>query len=307
MRAGVLNRIDDRWRFTHSGIERLLAAEYAYDQVLTSLHPQRRELMKWTAALVARRGSDHAQGRFFEQLQTALGTASPLSYLEVADYLVEFRNAGILVDPQFADKVTLGLRDLTKIESAQVRSAVAQRAARLGIDVDVLGLRPSSFEVIRPVELAPWARDLPGLLRASGLQPPQGDERKWLEDRRGMNTLVQTLSDANTPDLKWRCAAWLQQSSLSKVITIQIHTKALWRSRALPALEVLAQLAMATDTDASTALAARSVLCKDEFIVQLWQKGNEYTALVYDLLLALDKRLFVASLLPNQSEWRVYG
>jgi hypothetical protein len=49
------------------------------------------------------------------------------------------------------------------------------------------------------------------------------------------------------------------------------------------------------------------VLCKDEFIVPLWQKGDEYTALVCDLLLALNKRLFVVSLLPNRQEWQVYG
>ena len=91
------------------------------------------------------------------------------------------------------------------------------------------------------------------------------------------------------------------------MITLQVHTKAPWRSRALPALEVLAQLAKAADTDASTALVARSVLCKDEFMVQLWQKGEEHAALVYDLLLVLDKRLLVPRLFPSKIEWQVYG
>jgi hypothetical protein len=308
MRSGILTRAGDQWAFTDVIIEKFLAAEYAFvDTALTSLHPAQRDMMLWVSALLARRGSERQKDRFFKQLQIALDRASPLSYLDAADMAIEIQNAETPVPPEFFDKLRHALSDLAKVESNQVHSEVARRAARLGIDLSVSNLQPSSFEVIRPSELRQWADDLPGLLQILDLRSPKGDERQWLEDRRVMNVLVQTLSGANPLDLKRRCAAWLQQSSLSKVITLQVHTKAPWRSRALPALEVLAQLAKAADTDASTALVARSVLCKDEFMVQLWQKGEEHAALVYDLLLVLDKRLLVPRLFPSKIEWQVYG
>jgi hypothetical protein len=49
------------------------------------------------------------------------------------------------------------------------------------------------------------------------------------------------------------------------------------------------------------------VLCKDDFIVQLWQRGDEYRALVFDLLLAQNKRLTIATVSLNEHKWQVIG
>ena len=39
-------------------------------------------------------------------------------------------------------------------------------------------------------------------------------------------------------------------------------------------------------------LLAKSVLAKNEFVLQLWKSRTKYTPLVYELLLAMYKRLF---------------
>ena len=168
-------------------------------------------------------------------------------------------------------------------------------------------VRATSFDVILPVDLAHWARDLSGLLREINVQPPKGGEHDWLENRVVMNELVRTLAETRALDLKTLCAAWLQQSSLSKVISLFIDRPAIWRTRARPALEVVAEIARDADTDTQTAFLARSVLCKNDFIVQLWQRGDEYRALVFDLLLAQNKRLVTATVSPNERKWQVIG
>jgi hypothetical protein len=73
----------------------------------------------------------------------------------------------------------------------------------------------------------------------------------------------------------------------------------------LTALEVLARLACDTGQDAFVRRLAMSILVKDEFALRLWTASDVYRPLVYDLLLALDRRIYVYYLSPNASEWRI--
>jgi hypothetical protein len=68
---------------------------------------------------------------------------------------------------------------------------------------------------------------------------------------------------------------------------------------------LIAHIAQAADQDQVTRALACSILAKDDFILRLWQSGDEYTALVYDLLLALDKRLFLIQHSPTHREWQI--
>jgi hypothetical protein len=47
------------------------------------------------------------------------------------------------------------------------------------------------------------------------------------------------------------------------------------------------------------------VLAKEEFVLQLWKSRTEYAPLVYELLLAMDKRLFSTYPSPGKQEWYV--
>jgi hypothetical protein len=52
---------------------------------------------------------------------------------------------------------------------------------------------------------------------------------------------------------------------------------------------------------------AKSVLAKDEFVLQLWKSRAEYVPLVYELLLAMDRRLFSTKAAPGKQDWHIAG
>ena len=138
------------------------------------------------------------------------------------------------------------------------------------------------------------------------MKPPKGREDQWLDNRVVLNALIEELRTHRDPIIRHQCAAWLRRSSLSKVTEIQIPSQPL-KSRLLTALEVLAEIANDPAEDTFARVLAKSVLAKDEFVLQLWKSRAEYTPLVYELLLAMDKRLFSTHSSPGKQDWYVSG
>ncbi len=307
VRAGLLVRVGPSWQFTRPTSERFFAAEYAVRETWTSLWPRQRTLMAWTTALLLRQGSPHQQERFFAQLKLALERVTDLSALEAVDILAE---AGLGTDLPaatiFKEEVLRRFKDLALVESEAVRYAVQLRAKRLGLKVGL------SREVEPPPALIPGealdrvADDLSELLRQLGLKPLKGDAAQWLEDRSVLNALIEGLRIRRDPIIRHHCAAWLRRSSLSKVTEIQIPSQPL-KSRLLTALEVLAEIAGDPAEHPLVQMLAKSVLAKDEFVLQLWKSRTDYTPLVYELLLAMDKRLFSTKAAPGKQDWYIAG
>gem|GEM_PF-6109033 len=93
---------------------------------------------------------------------------------------------------------------------------------------------------------------------------------------------------------------------LDKITELQIPNQPL-KARRLSALEVLAEIAINPAEDHLTRVLAKSVLAKDGFVLQLWKSRTEYISLVYELLLAMDRRLFSTQASPSKQDWYVSG
>jgi hypothetical protein len=305
VRTGLLARVGTSWQFTSPTVERFFAAEYAARETWTSLWPRQRTLMAWTAAMLVRHGSGGQQERFFAQLKLAMERVTDLSALEAMDILGE---AGLDLPAAaiFKEKALRRFNNLTQVESDAVRYAVQLRAEQLGLKVSL------SRQVEPPPALIPgqvlddYALDLPELLRQLGMKPPKGREDQWLENRVVLNALIEELRTQRDPIIRRQCAAWLRRASLSKVTEIQIPSQPL-KSRLLTALEVLAGIASDPAESTLVRVLTKSALAKDEFVLQLWQSRTEYIPLVYELLIALDKRLFATKPSPGKQDWYVSG
>ena len=305
LRAGLLMRAGAAWQFTSPAIERFFAAEYAARGTWTSLWPRQRTLMAWTAALLGRYGSSHQQERFFAQLKSALERVTDLSALEALDIFGEV-SSDLPAALIFRDETLRRFKDLAKVESEAVRYAVQLRAERHGLKVGLSRKIEPPPDLIPGQVLDSYARDLPELLRQLGMKPPKGHEDQWLENRVVLNALLEELRTHRDPIIRHQCAAWLGRSSLSKVTEIQIPSQPL-KSRLLTALEVLAGIASDPAEDTFARVLAKSVLAKDEFVLQLWKSRTEYIPLVYELLLAMEKRLFSTQAAPGKQDWYVSG
>jgi hypothetical protein len=305
VRAGLLVRVGPAWKFTSPAIERFFATEYAARETWASLWPSQRTLMAWTTALLVRHETSGQQERFFAQLKLAMERVTDLSALEAIDILGE---AGIDLPAAaiFKEGAVRRFKDLAQVESDAVRYAVQLRAERFGLKVGL------SRKVEPPPDLIPgpvlddYARDLPELLRQLDMKPPRGREAQWLENRVVLNALIEELRTQRDPIIRHQCAAWLRRSSLSKVTEIQIPSRPL-KSRMLTALEVLAGIASDPAEQTLAQLLAKSVLAKDEFVLQLWKSRAEYIPLVYELLLPMDRRLFSTKASPGKQDWYVSG
>ena len=304
-RAGLLTRDQETWRFVNATIERFFTAEYAASIPWTSLWPRRRELMAWVTAILTRHGSEREQERFFSQLKLTLERSTDLSTLEVLDILDE-AGFSLPAASDFKDETLRRFRDLAKIESDAVRFAVQKRAEGHDLNVGLTRRYEPPESLIPGSALDNYAYDLPELLRHLGLKQPKGQEEEWLDNQGVLIGLIEALRTQGDPLIRYQCAGWLRRSSLPKKTRIQIPSQPL-KSRTLSALEVLAEIASDPSENVLTRVLVKSMLAKDEFIVRLWTSRKEYVPLVYELLLATEKRLFAASLSPYQREWRVYG
>jgi hypothetical protein len=138
------------------------------------------------------------------------------------------------------------------------------------------------------------------------LNPPKGREDQWLDNRSVLNALIEALRTQRDPIIRYQCAGWLRRSALSKVTELQIPSRPL-KSRLLTALEVLAGIASDPAEHTYVRLLAKSILAKDEFVLQLGQSRTEYIPLVFELLLAMDRRLFATKASPGKQDWYMSG
>ena len=303
VRAGLLTSAGDSWQMANAPVTYALAAEFTAEQKgLVSLQPRHRRLMTWTAALIARRDVDQ-QAAFLDALRQRLEKFTTLSFLEVADVAVEFNHLTSMPAQEFKSDVTRWLQELARVDSDAVRNAGLVRAQRLGTSLALSYMAP--VPLIPETDLDRYAYDLPELIYRLGISQPKGDTQTWLEDRGVQKGLIDSLAETPTPELKLRCAAWLQRSSLSKIMEFEANLVTIWNSRRRSALEMVAQLARDPNQNAVTHRLAKSILAKDDFILRLWNASDEYMPLVFELLLALDKRLYQHPVSLNATEWRI--
>ena len=100
---------------------------------------------------------------------------------------------------------------------------------------------------------------------------------------------------ATSPEVKRDCAAWLDRAPLSKVLEVHVPEQRWWKTKPRSALEVLAYRALEPEGDELTRRWLYSLLAREDRVLQLWHRGDEYLPLVYELLLARDQRLFLAA------------
>lgn len=303
VRSGVLIHAGERWQIVNPQVALTLAAEYVADQTgWVSLRPKHRQLMIGAAALIARRAADQQVG-FFNAWRKALASATTLSFLEAADVAAEFKQSASHPAQEFTADAVRWLRELERVDSAAVLDAMRQRAQRLSANRAPTDAPPRSL--IPASDLERYAYDLAELLERVNISRPTGDESGWLEDRGVQRGLVISLVEGLPPEVLLRCAAWLRRSSLSRIVEIKAKIVTPWNSRRLSALEMVALLARDPQQDPAINHLAKSILAKDDFILRLWNANNEYTPLVFELLLAMDKRLYKQPVSLDATEWRI--
>jgi hypothetical protein len=309
-RTGIIELVQSRWEFTQSAIEQALAAEFISEEThWVSLRPCQRDLMRWTAALISRRGTAQRQQTFILELRRALASASRLSALEAADVLAEWSADQTAETQAFRTEVleqlqglsAIGSRRLSEIAQAKAERLEARQATVDGVSTVEAspGLFMSAEQLQRP------AHTLAEVLNELRLPVPAGAEEGWLEDRRVLRGLIDGLCQATTLEMKRDCAAWLDGAPLTKVLEVHVPEQRWWKSRPRSALEIVAQRALQAEGDELTRYWLYSVLAREERVLQLWQHGDEYLPLVYELLLALDQRLFLITGLLTRPEWHI--
>jgi hypothetical protein len=122
-----------------------------------------------------------------------------------------------------------------------------------------------------------------------------------------LSGLIAGLCQATSLEMKQGCAAWLYRAPLSKVLEVHVLEQRWWKLRARSAVEVLARCALDLDRDELTRRYLFRILAREDCLLQLWQRGDEYLPLVYEMLLALDQRLFLVTGLLTQPEWHIMG
>jgi hypothetical protein len=243
-------------------------------------------LLQWTAALIAHRSQAYHVQHFFERLLKTLHDWSDLSWLELADVLALFHGDSGSVVSDVRAKVQDKLKVLAQYDSNHLRQAVQGRAQRLGLDVNLPEVHSGSTEGFLLPDLDSYAQDLPGLLNWLKIARPHGSEEQWLEDARVQSGLVRALCAADQTEVKWRCAAWLRRSSLSRALQTDLLSP-----RRVFIWEVLARIACDRQRDVLTRMAAKYVLARNDVVLAMWQVGEDYRALVFEVLLATGKRL----------------
>jgi hypothetical protein len=287
-RAGLLVRLHSQWDFAYPALARWFCAEQLIEQerYWVSWGLKYQPLLQWTAALIAQGGdSFHAQ-RFCKRMLATLPSWSDLSWLELADVLTQFHDQSCPAMVEVRVLLQAKLRALAQLDAGRLAHAVQERATRLGLDGGLSVVDRGSQESIVLPDLGRETQDLAGLLQLLQMTAPRAAEKDWLEDRHVLRELVHALCSVRTTELKWRCAAWLRRSSLWRTLQTEIFPPRRW-----PAWEVLARIASDAQRDQTTRMAAQSVLTRDDLMLALWQQGDSYRALVYELLLMTGKRL----------------
>ena len=309
VRFGHLQRTENWLEFAHPALAEFFAAEHVagYGQHWVSLHPhpRHRQIMKWTAAILARRSDDDRNAEFCADLDKALIGWSPVSLLDVADIVAEFRHAQTPSTAKFQAWLVSELRPLARIPSGWLQQALRQCGEHLGVDlgVPVPSVPLEAIGRASALDAERLATDVPELLTGLGLPPTLADKREWFEDRRVQAALLDQLSETDAR-LRLQAVAWLQHSRLQSRVEMTIDVRRVWKSRWRAAVEVIADMAMDGARDELTRILASSVLAKDEHLLDLLGRDVVYQPLLFTLLLALDKRLRFNE---YRGEWEIFS
>jgi hypothetical protein len=209
----------------------------------------------------------------------------------------------------FRAKVLEQLRGLSAIGSRYLtelarRKAEQMEAGQATMD-DVPDMEDSVRLMMSAKQLQKSAHALTEVLNGLGLPVPAGAEERWLEDRRVLRGLIDGLCQATSLELMRDCAAWLYRAPLSKVLEVHVPEQRWWKSRTRSALEILAKRALEPEADELTRRWLYTILAREDRVLELWRHGDEYLPLVYELLLALDQRLFLVTGLLTKPEWHI--
>ena len=274
-----------------------------------SLHPCHRALMRWTAALISKQATDRRKQAFIQQLRRALSSTTRLSALEAADVLAEFIMEEDVETKAFRAEVIEQLEGLTQLGSCRLSDWARRKMERLRSRCAERDGDPMPEDLTRSLmPAAQWqtpTHDLAEVLRQLGQSVPSGTEERLLEDRRVLRSLIDGLCQTTSPNLKRDCAVWLDRAPLSKVLEVHVPEQRWWKSRTRSALEILAHCATEPESDERTRRWLYSILAREDRVLQLWQRGDEFLPLVYELLLALDQRLFLMTGLLTKPEWHI--
>jgi hypothetical protein len=304
---GVLRREGDRWGFAHSAVELFFAAEYlAGDQEhWVSLQPGHRRLMRWLAAVLARRADDWRNDWFCQDLGRALSGWSPVILLDVADILAQFRHSHTPATLRFQDWLGMQLKELANVPSGWLNCRLWQCSQELGIDLGLLAPdRPPEPMVPPPtLEAKRLATDVPEFISELGLPKTLATRVDWYEDRRVVRALLNSLPVGSDQTRQLTAAAWLRQSSLQTYVDLVVGGSRIWNTHRATALEIVAEMAKDRHLDEPVRALARSILATDDHLLGLAAADCGDRALAYTLQLMLDVRLFFSQ---HQRAWLVY-
>jgi hypothetical protein len=144
-------------------------------------------------------------------------------------------------------------------------------------------------EVLAPESIDSYAQDLAGLLEDLGVKSHGAAEEDWLVDSGVVFGLIDGLRELRPGELLIRIAAWLRRALEARADVAQ--GRGLIKSQGISAAEAVAKIAIAPDPTGARSTLARSVLTSSSCLSQLLRRGETYEALVYTILLAMDKRL----------------
>lgn len=291
VRAGLLSPTQGRWEFTQPGLACFLAAEYLAESDLYGIPsgPRYRQLLTWTAALLARRGHEDRIHEFFRQVERSIASETGLFALDLADLLAEFTGLQSATVSQMRAKVTEAFKQLAELEPNRLRLAIKERANRLGVDVGLANFEGEPEQIVSPESIDQYRRDLPDVLQDLNIPKPGGREEDWLTDSGVVFALIEHLREDRLVNAQVYAAYWLQRAPLWKIEMTQ--GRGLLRIERRSAAEEVARIALDPHLDEFRRALSRGVLATSESLSRLLERGEAYEALVYTILLALDKRL----------------
>jgi len=304
---GVLRREGDRWGFAHPAVELFFAAEHlASDQEhWVSLQPGHRRLMRWTAAVLARRADDRRNDRFCQDLGRALRGWSPVVLVDAAHVLAQFRYSHTPATLRFQEWLGTQLKELAEVPSGWLRCRLCQCSQELGIELGGLAPERPPEPMVPPatLEAKRLATDVPEFLSQLGLPRTLATRADWYEDRRVQRALLNCIQDGSDQTDQLTAAAWLRQSRLQTYVDLVIGGSRIWNAHRATALEFVAGVATNRELDEQARALARSVLATDAHLLGLAASDCRDRALLYTLELILDERLFFNQ---PQGAWLIY-
>ncbi len=294
LRAAVLRQGDGRLEFVHPNACILAAAEYVceYDSHWVSLHPRYRRVMRWAAAILARRRDERRTGRFCDDLRQAASLMSPVAWLAIADWLAEFgQDRSPAVAALTAECLAI-LQPLAHSDFGRLRRACQAALERLGGAPSVVS--PSGLiEAALSAEAFGAARAGIDLDTLTGRPGPRRAAHRGerLQSGRVIGALIQGLISAESPMTKLQCAAWLYAADLSVPVAVDLSFPTVLVNPLRSAWAEIARLATSRDHDELTRTLALSLLAQDTAVLALWDLPGDDLALPCELELTLGKRV----------------